>query len=59
MARTVSLPAAIATRYICEDKFEGISGVHIPNIPEIYNPVLEELDKMNIKMVDSIRYLDG
>ena len=58
MARTVSLPAAIATRFICEGKFNGISGVYIPNIPEIYNPVLEELEKMNIKMVDRIKYLE-
>ncbi|MDX1699022.1 MAG: saccharopine dehydrogenase C-terminal domain-containing protein [Melioribacteraceae bacterium] len=58
MARTVSLPAAIATRFICEGKFDGIAGVYIPNIPEIYNPVLEELERLNIKMVDTINYLE-
>lgn len=54
MARTVSLPAAIATKLLCEGKFDNISGVYIPNIPEIYNPVLDELENMNIKMVDTI-----
>lgn len=54
MARTVSLPAAIATKLMCEEKFEGISGVHIPNMPEIYNPVLEELARLNIKMKDTV-----
>ena len=58
MARTVSLPAAIATRFICEGKFDGITGVYIPNIPEIYNPVLEELERLNIKMVDTVNYLE-
>lgn len=54
MSRTVSLPAAIATKLLCEGKFENISGVYIPNIPNIYNPVLEELESLNIKMKDSV-----
>ncbi len=47
MSRTVSLPAAIAVRLILEGKIKE-TGVHIPVIPEIYNPVLDELEKMNI-----------
>jgi len=54
MARTVSLPAAIATKLLCEGKFENISGVYIPNIPEIYNPVLDELETLDIKMKDTV-----
>lgn len=54
MARTVSLPAAIATKLLCEGKFDEISGVYIPNIPEIYNPVLDELETLNIKMKDTV-----
>ncbi len=57
MARTVSLPAAIATKLICDGTFDGITGVHIPNMPEVYNPVLAELESMNIKMKDSINVL--
>jgi len=52
MARTVSLPAAVAARMIAEDKI-NITGVHIPNMPEIYLPVLDELENMNIRMKDT------
>jgi len=47
MARTVSLPAAIATRLILQGKIT-IAGVHAPVLPDIYNPVLNELETMNI-----------
>jgi saccharopine dehydrogenase-like NADP-dependent oxidoreductase len=48
MARTVSLPAAIATKLIMEGKIE-FKGVHIPTSPAVYNPVLDELEQYNIK----------
>jgi saccharopine dehydrogenase-like NADP-dependent oxidoreductase len=48
IARTVALPAAIAVRMILEGKIL-IAGVHIPVIPEIYNPILDELEEMDIK----------
>jgi hypothetical protein len=47
MARTVSLPAAIATRLILEDKI-NLTGVLAPVMPEVYNPVLDELETMEI-----------
>jgi saccharopine dehydrogenase-like NADP-dependent oxidoreductase len=47
IARTVSIPAAIAVRMILEKKI-NITGVHIPVIPEIYNPILDELEEINI-----------
>ncbi len=47
MARTVGLPAAIATRLILEGKIET-TGVHIPVIPQIYIPILRELKELNI-----------
>ncbi len=56
MARTVSLPAAIATRLIVEGKIK-LSGVHIPVLPEIYEPVLAELETMNIKLVERSSWL--
>jgi saccharopine dehydrogenase-like NADP-dependent oxidoreductase len=49
VARTVALPAAIAVRMILEEKI-NLSGVFIPNIPEIYNPIMNELETMGIKM---------
>ncbi len=48
MARTVSLPVAIATRLILEKKIT-LRGSVLPIYPEIYNPVLEELEKFGIK----------
>ncbi len=56
MARTVSLPAAIATRLIVEEKIK-LTGVHIPVIPEIYEPVLVELETMNIKLIERRQWL--
>jgi len=48
IARTVALPAAIAVKMILHNEI-NIKGVHIPVIPEIYNPILDELEKMKIK----------
>lgn len=47
MARTVGLPAAIGTKLILEGKITR-PGVHIPVLPEIYSPILEELKSLNI-----------
>jgi saccharopine dehydrogenase-like NADP-dependent oxidoreductase len=51
MARTVSLPMAIATTMIANRKIKAI-GVRIPNSKDIYEPVLAELENQNIKMVE-------
>jgi saccharopine dehydrogenase (NADP+, L-glutamate forming) len=47
MARTVSLPAAIATQLLCEGKID-LTGVRIPVDPPVYDPVLERLAKLDI-----------
>jgi len=47
MARTVGLPAAIAAGLILKGKIP-LSGVRIPVVPEIYEPVLAELETMGI-----------
>ncbi len=54
MSRTVSLPAAIGTKLILEGKID-VKGVHIPNLPEIYNPVLDELETMDIKCKEEVK----
>ncbi len=51
MARTVSLPAAIATRLILEGKVR-LTGVHAPVMPEVYEPVLAELKRLKIDCVE-------
>jgi len=48
MARTVSLPAAIAVRLILEGRTR-LTGVHIPVLPELYEPVLAELARLGIE----------
>lgn len=51
VARTVALPAAIGVEMILEGQIPA-KGVHIPVIPEIYNPILDQLETMNIRMVE-------
>jgi saccharopine dehydrogenase (NADP+, L-glutamate forming) len=51
MARTVSLPMAIATRLVAEDKI-ALTGVQTPVHREIYEPVLRELETLGIEMVE-------
>lgn len=42
MARTVGLPIAIAAKKIMKGEW-NLTGIQLPIIPEIYNPVLDEL----------------
>ncbi len=51
VARTVALPAAIAVKMILNKKID-ISGVYRPVLPEIYNPILNELEEIGIKFVE-------
>jgi saccharopine dehydrogenase-like NADP-dependent oxidoreductase len=53
VARTVAFPAAIAVKMILENKIE-LNGIYIPVIPEIYNPILNELEGMNICFSEQI-----
>jgi hypothetical protein len=48
MSRRVSLPAAIAVDLILTGKIAA-RGVLRPTVPEIYNPVLDELDTLSIR----------
>lgn len=48
-ARTTSLPAAIGTRMIVEGKITQ-RGVISPTSPEIYDPILDELATLGIKV---------
>ena len=48
ISRTVALPAAIAVKMILEQKIK-ITGVHIPVVPLIYDPILDELEEIGIK----------
>ncbi|MEP6616096.1 MAG: saccharopine dehydrogenase C-terminal domain-containing protein [Ginsengibacter sp.] len=48
MAKTVGLPLAIATKLILQNKIL-LKGLLIPTHPEIYEPVLKELEELGIK----------
>jgi saccharopine dehydrogenase (NADP+, L-glutamate forming) len=53
MARTVSLPLAIAVRLILEGKI-NLRGVQIPVDPIIYEPVLKELKTLGIGFSEEV-----
>jgi saccharopine dehydrogenase-like NADP-dependent oxidoreductase len=47
MSRTVGLPAALAVKLLLTDKLP-MTGAHIPTHPDIYTPILEELEESGI-----------
>ncbi|TET34029.1 MAG: saccharopine dehydrogenase [Planctomycetota bacterium] len=57
MSRTVGLPAAISTKLVLEGKIKA-TGVHIPVVPVIYAPVLDELAKAGISFDEVERDID-
>ncbi|RYY95091.1 MAG: saccharopine dehydrogenase [Chitinophagaceae bacterium] len=54
MARTVGLPLGIAARLLLRGDLQ-LRGLHIPVLPEIYNPVLAELAALGIDFLEEIR----
>lgn len=52
MSKTVGLPMAIACKLILEGKIEA-RGVQIPVMPELYNPVLQELEEFGVKFTET------
>jgi saccharopine dehydrogenase-like NADP-dependent oxidoreductase len=52
MARTVGLPAAIAVKLILHGQID-LLGVQVPVVPEIYAPVLEQLEELGIRFVET------
>ena len=51
MSMTVGLPVAIVTKLILENRVRQ-TGILLPIIPEIYNPVLEELKQFGISFIE-------
>jgi hypothetical protein len=49
IARTVALPAAMAVKMILTGRIK-LTGVYRPVLPELYNPILDELALNGIKM---------
>jgi saccharopine dehydrogenase-like NADP-dependent oxidoreductase len=59
MARTVGLPAAIAVRLVLQGELGELTGVHVPMIPEIYEPVLAELAELGIGLTEKRELLES
>jgi saccharopine dehydrogenase-like NADP-dependent oxidoreductase len=53
MARTVSLPAAIAVDLILRGEITA-TGIHIPVTPNFYEPILARLQELGIEFVEKI-----
>ncbi|KAJ9446010.1 Saccharopine dehydrogenase [Diplonema papillatum] len=53
MSRTVGIPVAVATRMVLEGKITG-SGIKIPIVADIYEPILELLAKEGIVFEDTL-----
>lgn len=51
MAITVGLPLAIATKMVANEDI-NLTGVHTPVIPELYNPILDELEELGIRFTE-------
>ncbi len=51
VARTVALPAAVGVEMVLSGDISE-KGVHIPVLPGIYNPILNKLEDLDIKMVE-------
>lgn len=54
MAKTVGLPLGIAAKNILNGKIK-LTGLHIPTSKEIYEPVLAELEDLDIRFSDELR----
>lgn len=52
MAKTVGLPLGIMAKMILQDKIT-LTGLQIPVMPEVYNPVLKELEEYDIRFEES------
>ncbi len=52
MAKTVGLPLGIAAKLILNGTIQ-LTGLHIPTLEEIYEPVLKELELMQIKFTET------
>lgn len=57
MAKTVGFPLGIAAQLILENKI-NCTGLHIPTIQEIYNPVLEALAKQGIHFNETFNQVE-
>lgn len=51
MAITVGMPVAFATEMLLNNEIH-LKGVHVPVVPELYNPILKKLEEIGIKFIE-------
>lgn len=54
MAKTVGYPCAIAVKMVMDGTF-STAGVQIPTMPELYNPILAELEQFGISFKETVK----
>ena len=53
MAKTVGLPVAISAKMILQKKIT-LKGVVIPTVREVYEPVMQELEKFGMRFEEKV-----
>jgi saccharopine dehydrogenase-like NADP-dependent oxidoreductase len=56
MSKTVGLPIAMAARKVLKSEFK-LTGVHLPILPELYEPLLAELEEYGVHFQEKERAL--
>lgn len=51
MAYTVGTPLAIATKLLAKEKIK-LTGIQIPTMPQLYKPILRELEDLGIRFIE-------
>lgn len=51
MSNTVGLPVAICAKMILNKQI-NLKGIHLPVQPEVYNPILKELEEFEIRFIE-------
>jgi saccharopine dehydrogenase-like NADP-dependent oxidoreductase len=54
MSKTVGLPLAMGAKLFLQGKVK-LTGVQVPIMPEVYEPILQELETMGITFVESVK----
>lgn len=54
MAKTVGLPLGIMVKLLCTADLK-LTGAHIPVMPEVYEPVLNELEELGVVFNEEVR----
>lgn len=53
IARTVGLPMAMMVKLVATGQLASLAGVHVPLMPEVYQPILRELAQYGIGFIEN------